>query len=567
MNATQWKVGTRLALGFGLVLLMMTVLNVIGIAYLTAIGRINTRLIEKDWVRADAANTVNAMTRENARLTMQLFIAGDQAGTERILAQIDANKKHIGNALVVLERHTDAPQARALLAGIADSRKQYVTSFTRVAKLLEEQKRDEAAALMNSETVFLLQKLQDGVRQMQELQKAAVEDGGREIAQGIDAARLLMLLAGAAAAAIGVGAAVVITRGLTKQLGGEPAYAAAIAGRIAQGDLAVDIATTASDRGSLLFAMKAMRDDLEKLVRRVRSGTEAMATASAQIASGNQDLSGRTEQQAGAIEETAHSMEILASTVASNADSARQASEMVLAASEVAVRSGDVVEQVVQTMDAIDESSRRIADIIGVIDGIAFQTNILALNAAVEAARAGEQGRGFAVVAAEVRQLAQRSASAAKEIKELIGTSVERVHAGTALAGQAGDTIKDVIASVRRVASMMNEMAAASADQSAGIRQINSAIGQMAQTTQQNAALVEQAAAAAESMQEQARSLAEAAAVFKFGEVAAVLAATSAATSTAVAQATAKVVRLSGHAKASRRPVAVLAGKRREDAG
>jgi methyl-accepting chemotaxis protein len=268
----------------------------------------------------------------------------------------------------------------------------------------------------------------------------------------------------------------------------------------------------------VLFAMKTMRDDLAGIVSQVRSGTDTIATASGQIAAGNLDLSSRTEQQASSLEETASSMEELTSTVRQNADNARQAKQLAVTASNVASEGGTVVAQVVETMGAIDASSRKIVDIISVIDGIAFQTNILALNAAVEAARAGEQGRGFAVVATEVRSLAQKSAAAAREIKALIGDSVEKVENGGRLVAQAGATMQDVVASVQRVTDIMAEISAASGEQSAGIEQVNQAIAQMDQVTQQNAALVEEAAAAAGSMQEQAASLLQVVSVFRLGD-------------------------------------------------
>ena len=321
-------------------------------------------------------------------------------------------------------------------------------------------------------------------------------------------------LAALAMAAMLMGIGFVIRRALLQQLGGEPAYAAGIARRIAEGDLGVQIDVARDDRSSLLHAIRAMRDDLAKIVTEVRDGTDTIATASSEIASGNIDLSARTEEQASSLEETAASMEELTSTVKQNADNARQANQLAASASEVATRGGAVVSQVVDTMQSINDSSKKIVDIISVIDGIAFQTNILALNAAVEAARAGEQGRGFAVVASEVRNLAQRSASAAKEIKALIGDSVDKVEVGNKLVSDAGQTMDEVVASVRRVTDIMGEITAASSEQSAGISQVNQAIAQMDAATQQNAALVEQAAAAAESMQGQAARLLQAVRVF-----------------------------------------------------
>jgi methyl-accepting chemotaxis protein len=306
-----------------------------------------------------------------------------------------------------------------------------------------------------------------------------------------------------------------ISRSLLKQLGGEPAAATAIAHRIADGDLAVRIDLKPGDQASLLHAIQGMRDSLANVVGEVRTGTDAIATASGQIAAGNQDLSSRTEEQASSLEETAASMEELTSTVKQNADNARQANQLAVSASEVAMRGGGVVSQVVDTMGSINTSSKKIVDIIGVIDGIAFQTNILALNAAVEAARAGEQGRGFAVVASEVRSLAQRSGAAAKEIKGLIDDSVGKVEAGSRQVAEAGRTMDEIVDSVKRVTDIMGEITAASQEQSTGIEQVNQAIAQMDQVTQQNAALVEEAAAAAQSMQEQAASLVQAVSVFK----------------------------------------------------
>ena len=306
-----------------------------------------------------------------------------------------------------------------------------------------------------------------------------------------------------------------ISRGLLKQLGGEPMVTAGIAHRIAKGDLAVRIDLKRGDQASLLHAVQAMRDSLAKVVGEVRHGTDAIATASGQIAAGNQDLSSRTEEQASSLEQTAASMEELTSTVKQNADNARQANQLAASASEVAVRGGGVVSQVVETMGSINSSSRKIVDIIAVIDGIAFQTNILALNAAVEAARAGEQGRGFAVVAAEVRNLAQRSAAAAKEVKGLIDDSVGKVEAGSQKVAEAGQTMDEIVASVRRVTDIMGEITAASQEQTTGIEQINQAITQMDQVTQQNAALVEEAAAAAAALQDQAGSLSQLVGVFR----------------------------------------------------
>ena len=314
---------------------------------------------------------------------------------------------------------------------------------------------------------------------------------------------------------IGTIVAFLIVRSIMKQLGGEPEYAAEIAGRIATGDLTVSIETKAEDQSSLLFAMKRMSVSLTNIVIGVRDTTESITVASKEIAQGNSDLSQRTEEQASSLEETASSMEELTSTVKQNAENAKHANQLAANASDIAVQGGQAVDDVVQTMASINASSKKIGDIISVIEGIAFQTNILALNAAVEAARAGEQGRGFAVVAAEVRNLAQRSAAAAKEITALIAASVDKVETGTRQVDQAGATMHEVVTAVKRVTDIMAEISAASHEQSAGIEEVNQAITQMDNVTQQNAALVEEAAAAAEAMQGQAETLKQAVSFFK----------------------------------------------------
>jgi methyl-accepting chemotaxis protein len=414
-----------------------------------------------------------------------------------------------------LEELTFSPEGKALVAELNETRKGYTQVRTRTLKLLGDGKQDEARALWTSKGEAVLKDYRAVLQKNLDFLKKRVGESKMLIAKTNSSTSVTMLVATGLALLLGTAVAFLISRGLIRQLGGEPQYATAMVQRIAAGDLTVRIETRRNDTSSLLYAMKTMAENLASTVRGIKEASGTIATGSQQIAAGNADLSQRTEEQASSLEETASSMEELASTVKQNAEKATQANALALSASDVAAKGGQVVSEVVQTMSSINDSSKKIADIIGVIDGIAFQTNILALNAAVEAARAGEQGRGFAVVASEVRTLAQRSASAAKEIKELISESVHKVEAGTRLVDDAGKTMDEVVNSVRRVTGIISEISTAAHEQSAGIEQVNQAVTQMDQVTQQNAALVEEAAAAAESMREQAQQLGEAVAVFR----------------------------------------------------
>jgi methyl-accepting chemotaxis protein len=364
--------------------------------------------------------------------------------------------------------------------------------------------------------------MQTSLKVLEDDLKKTVESAQKQFTTGVDNSgdnvrRVLwtVIAAGLIVMLVLVVVSYFIIRTIWQQLGGEPEYAQEIASAVASGNLTMQIEVEQGDTTSLLAALNEMQTRLQNMVSEIKTSAETIKVASAEIASGNSDLSSRTESQASSLEETSSSMETMTETVKQNADNARQANKMVETASEVAIKGGAVVSQVVTTMDDINQSSKKIVDIISVIDGIAFQTNILALNAAVEAARAGEQGRGFAVVASEVRSLAQRSAAAAKEIKTLIGDSVDKVRTGSVLVDQAGQTMGEIVASVRRVSDIMSEITAASQEQSTGIQEIGSAINQMDEMTQQNAALVEQAAAAAESLEEQADLLTKALDVFK----------------------------------------------------
>ncbi len=512
MNIGNLKIGVRLGIGFGLLIVMMIALTVIATVGFNQVGEINARIIEKDWVKADAANVIAATTQANAKSTLELLITTDASQMAKLKDQIGVNKKNIDVAFATLDKLIYRPEGRALLTQLSELRGKYVASFRQVIQLVEEGKRDQATNLMLIETAPALAALQGPIFGLTDLQKNIVIGSSDEVKENISTDRSLMLILGGLGLVFGIGFAYWITRSITVPM----KEAVQIAQTVASGNLSTQIEVRTRDEcGQLLQALQDMNDSLVKIVQQVRGGAEGMATATSQIAAGNLDLSSRTEEQASALEETAASMEELAATVKQNYESGKHANQLAGSASEVAVKGGAVVSQVVHTMEAINVSSRKIADIIGVIDAIAFQTNILALNAAVEAARAGEQGRGFAVVASEVRSLAGRSATAAKEIKTLIGASVDNVNDGCKLVEQAGSTMDEIVVSVRRVADIMGEITAASQDQSAGIDQINQAMTQMDQVTQSNAALVEEAAAASQSLEHQANSMVNVVSVFK----------------------------------------------------
>ena len=390
----------------------------------------------------------------------------------------------------------------------------YYTPAISVAKImLGVEQGDPQAAIGQMQTS--LKVLEDDLKKTVDTAQAQFTAGVDRSANNVNRVLWTVIIAGLFVTLVLGVVSFFIIRTVWAQLGGEPEYAQEIASAVASGNLTMQIEVESGDTSSLLAALSEMQTRLQNMVSEIKTSAETIKVASAEIASGNSDLSSRTESQASSLEETSSSMETMTETVRQNADNARQANKMVETASEVAVKGGAVVSQVVVTMDEINQSSKKIVDIISVIDGIAFQTNILALNAAVEAARAGEQGRGFAVVASEVRNLAQRSAAAAKEIKTLIGDSVDKVRTGSTLVDQAGHTMEEIVASVRRVSDIMSEITAASQEQSTGIQEIGSAINQMDEMTQQNAALVEEAAAAAESLEEQADLLTKSLDVFK----------------------------------------------------
>ncbi|MGZ5780215.1 MAG: methyl-accepting chemotaxis protein [Burkholderiaceae bacterium] len=493
-------------------MLFMLAIIFLSVARFSSVGNANNKIITEDWVSASSASTIDSIAREDARRTLALFILPDRAARAKSYEKIDADKIAIDNALAILSKYIDKPEEKALIEKIQASRTSYSTSFIKVAELIESDQRDQAAKMVNEETFPALDMLLQNIRALVDLQKKELETNGAQAQHDIHSSSLWIIALGAIALLVSLGLSYQIGRWITVPLN----HAVTVAQTVAAGDLGSHIDTTGkNETAQLLQALKEMNDSLSRTVGQVRLGTETIATASNQIASGNLDLSSRTQSQASALEKTASSMEELTSTVKQNVDNAQQANHLVMSASDVAVKGGEVVGKVVATMGSIKESSRKIVDIIGVIDSIAFQTNILALNAAVEAARAGEQGRGFAVVAAEVRNLAQRSAGAAKEIKGLIGDSVDKVDEGSKLVDNAGATMNEIVTSVQHVADIMSEITSASQEQSAGIEQVNHAITQMDEMTQQNAALVEQAAAAAQSMQDQAKTLLHAVSIFK----------------------------------------------------
>ena len=512
------SIGTRLTLGFGTVLALLLALTGLSQYELTHIGGINRAITEQTWAKANAINIIDVTTRANARANLELIVNTDPRTAETLFARIDTNRKTIDQALETLRPLFRTEDERQKLRLLEDVRGRYVKSFQGVGALLKRGERDAARQRLLEETLPLLDGLQDRVIEISRIQSAEMVDAGADSQRVIDNAGMLNLILSAMAVVLGGLFAWRVSKSITAPL----AQAVSVAETVARGDLGQPIlAVTRDETGRLLRALHDMQDKLAGAVRTIRAGSETISSAAGQIAAGNTDLSSRTEEQAASLEETAASMEELASTVKQNADNARQANQLAASASEVAQRGGAVVSAVVSTMGDISASSRKISEIVSVIDGIAFQTNILALNAAVEAARAGEQGKGFAVVAGEVRSLAQRSAQAAREVKTLIEASVSKVAEGAGQAENAGTTMQEVVASVKRVTDIMGEIAAASQEQASGIEQVNRAVSQMDEVTQQNAALVEEAAAAAGSMQDQAHALVRAVGVFRLSEDAA----------------------------------------------
>jgi methyl-accepting chemotaxis protein len=512
---TRLSIAKRLGLGFALLLLLSLAMILVSISRLRAVADraqemvaspIKTERLVSDWYR----NIYTGVRRTGAIAkssdpSLVAFFAEDQAASTK--ASTEYQK--------AVEPLMQTDKEKALFAQIGEERKNYILVRDTVVGLRKDGKAEEANTMLDQKFTPASKTYMGRMEELLNFQRQEIDDAAREMQGNYETSRNLMVGLGAVSLLLSVIVAWLLSGTITRPL----AQASAIARRVAAGDLTGRIDNTRGDElGQLLDSLQDMQTSLVQVVSNVRSGSESVATASAQISQGNNDLSARTEGQASALEETAASMEELSSTVKQNADNARQANQLAMSASTVAVQGGEVVSQVVQTMKGINDSSKKISDIISVIDGIAFQTNILALNAAVEAARAGEQGRGFAVVASEVRSLAGRSADAAKEIKNLINASVARVDEGTALVDRAGATMTEVVTSIRRVTDIMGEISAASGEQASGVAQIGEAVTQMDQATQQNAALVEEMAAAATSLRSQAQELVQVVAVFKLGQ-------------------------------------------------
>ncbi|MEO7496689.1 MAG: methyl-accepting chemotaxis protein [Massilia sp.] len=508
----KFNIGTRLTLGFGAVLALLVALSAIGLWRMHSASAMLNQLIDEKVRNERLINSWQNVVEVNAARTTAAWLAAnpaEQQAVEAVMKKSSASATEVQNTLgKVLQQ----PEAKALLAKVMETRVVYTAARAQVFKEKDAGHLDIATEIFSKDMVGKRERYLDALDKLAVHERKQLDDSGAAINAEYESGRTMLVVLGLLAICLGVLFAYRITRSITVPL----QDAVRVARRVATGDLTSDITAEGEDEtAQLMSALKDMNNSLVGLVGNVRDGTDMIGTASREIASGNLDLSSRTEAQASSLEETAAAMEELTSAVNFNADHAIEANQLAIDASSVAAKGGAVVADVVATMGSINDSSRKIVDIISVIDGIAFQTNILALNAAVEAARAGEQGRGFAVVAAEVRNLAQRSAGAAKEIKTLIGDSVAKVDTGSRLVEEAGKTMQEVVRSIERVTLIMGDITSASAEQRDGIGQVNLAITQMDDVTQQNTALVEQAAAAAASMQEQAARLSDVVGVFK----------------------------------------------------
>jgi methyl-accepting chemotaxis protein len=512
---SRLTVGRQLTSAFAVVLVLTAV---VGAVSLWSLGKEDDRAQEltNKWLAGVGHLAQARMSVVDMReMEVKHSRTGDKSYHSEYEEKMAASAKAVNESLSAYKALVVGDEDAKLLAAVETGWAGYQKYSRQVIALGRDAKQADAADISDGASAMVLDETLGALAAISKFNFAGGQAAAEAATATYQQARALVMGLLALALALGTSMALLMTRGIVGQLGGEPVTAVSLARAVAAGDLSTPIHVKSGDTASLMASLRAMQDSLALAVRQVREGSESVATASAQIADGNQDLSNRTEQQASALQQTAATMDQLGSTVRNNADNARQANHLAQGAARVATKGGEVVSQVVQTMKGINDSSRRIADIISVIDGIAFQTNILALNAAVEAARAGEQGRGFAVVASEVRSLAQRSAAAAKEINSLISASVERVETGTTLVDQAGQTMEEIVAAVGRVSTIVGEISSASGEQSNGVSQVSQAVTQMDQATQQNAALVEESAAAAESLKQQAQQLVHAVSVFR----------------------------------------------------
>ncbi|CAN7736861.1 methyl-accepting chemotaxis protein [Pseudorhodoferax sp. LjRoot39] len=518
MTRKNMTVRTQLISAFGALALLVLLVAGLSLMALNDANQNFVRYVEGINARATMAERVRTAVDRRAIAARNLVLVTREADLQAEKADVERAQQDVTERMAKLLQMASADgvsqKARELIADIARIEKQYAPVALGIVDLALKKQTDEAVRRMNDECRPLLAALTKATNAYssytEEHAAQMIEDAERQF----ETERNYLLLACALAFIAAAVAGTLIVRRLSRALGAEPAELSVAAEKVAMGDLSPVTGARHAPAGSVLASLGAMQASLGAIVQQVRAASDSIATGSTQIATGNADLSQRTEEQASALQQTAATMDELGNTVRHNAANAQQANQLALGASSVAVKGGEVVNEVVSTMKGINESSKKISDIIGVIDGIAFQTNILALNAAVEAARAGEQGRGFAVVAGEVRNLAQRSAQAAKEIKTLISTSVEQVEQGSELVDRAGRTMEEVVGAIRRVSDIVGEISSASSEQSTAVGQVGEAVSQMDQVTQQNAALVEESAAAAESLRNQADQLVQAVAVF-----------------------------------------------------
>ncbi len=519
MNFNGMTVGKRLYVGFGALLAVLVVVTLVAIVKVQAMNAALKANSEEHAAIQRFAINFRGSAHDRAIAVRDVVLSGSAGDRQKEVAAIEQLARFYADSAGPLEKllqtSADAAELRKLYGAIQAIESQAVASTRAIVAKVEAGDTQAAQAQLWNEAKPQYVAWLAAINKLIDFEESRIQ-AQNKIAMGQAEGFLSVMLAALVVALLcGLGLAWAIPRSIVRQLGAEPAELGQVAQRVASGDLSPVAGAQSAPAGSVLASLGAMQGSLAHVVGQVRQASDSIATGSAEIATGNADLSQRTEQQASHLQQTASSMAQMNTMVQGNADTARQATQLATSASAAAQRGGEVVNQVVTTMDDIAQSSRKISDIIGVIDGIAFQTNILALNAAVEAARAGEQGRGFAVVAGEVRNLAQRSAEAAKEIKGLIGTSVEKVEAGTQLVSAAGATMEDIVSEVRRVSDLISEISASTQEQTGGIGQVSTAVTQLDQSTQQNAALVEQSAAAAASLQQQASRLNEVVRTFK----------------------------------------------------